>query len=232
MASSHHSPNLMRTKSLCIAHCSHALLSYLPSSDGERRSTEDYDLVFRILTESLIPAAHTLVHDEAFDCKVVSIRLALHVMCLSSKKIGDVIASLIEGWYRGHDRWRGAFESAVRIMVGYFICVFVQPHCCLQVKDDNWQFVITLLRALMEQLPNDLHSPIATKFLPALNEVCHTHCQCFLRLRINLRNSFSTHLRYLSKRSQNFLRSFLKSSQNSSISLYLLARREPRTLRC
>jgi hypothetical protein len=120
----------MRTKSLCIAHCSHALLSFLPSSDGERWSTEDCDLVFRILTESLIPAAHTLVHDEAFDCKVVSIRLALHVLRLSSKKTGDAIASLIEGWYHGHDHWRGAFEAALRTMVGIFlICVFAQLHC-------------------------------------------------------------------------------------------------------
>jgi hypothetical protein len=118
----------MRTKSLCIAHCSHALLSFLPLSDGERQSTDDYDLVFRILTESLIPAARTLVHDEAFDCKVVSIRLALHVLRLSSKKTGDTIASLIEGWYHGHDQWRGAFEAAVRTMVGIFICVFAQLH--------------------------------------------------------------------------------------------------------
>ena len=194
----------MRTKSLCISHCSHALLSYLPSSDGERRSTEDYDLVFHILTESLIPAAHTLVHDEAFDCKAISIRLALHIMCLSSKQTGGVIVSLIEGLYHGHDQWRGAFEGAVRNMVGIFICVFVQLHCFPQVKDDNWQAVITLLRALMELLPNELHSPTATKFLPALNEVCHTHRQCFLRLRINFRNSFLTHLRYLSQRSRNF----------------------------
>ncbi|KAI9438560.1 hypothetical protein H4582DRAFT_2076182 [Lactarius indigo] len=33
IASSHHSSNLMRIKSLCVAHCSHALLSLLPSSD-------------------------------------------------------------------------------------------------------------------------------------------------------------------------------------------------------
>lgn len=119
----------MRTKSICIAHCSHALLSFLLSSDGEQWSTEDYDLVFRILTESLIPAAHTLVHDEAFDCKVVSINLALHVLRLSSKNTGNAIASLIEGWYHGHDQWRGAFEAALRTMVGIFICVFVQLHC-------------------------------------------------------------------------------------------------------
>jgi hypothetical protein len=119
----------MRTKSLCIAHCSHALLSFLPSSDGEQRSTEDCDLVFRILTESLIPTAHTLVHDEAFDCKVVSARLALRVLRLSSKKTGDAIASLIEGWYHGHDQWRGAFEAAIQTMVGIVICVFAKLHC-------------------------------------------------------------------------------------------------------
>ena len=42
-----------------------------------------------------------------------------------------------------------------------------------QVKDDDWQVVVTLLKAVMEQLPNDLRFPAATKFLPALNEVRH-----------------------------------------------------------
>lgn len=149
-----HSPDLMRVKSLCVAHCSQALLSLLPSSDGAQRSTEDYDLVFRILTESLIPAAHTLVQDEAFDCKVVSARLALNVLHLSGKETGDAIVSFIERWYHGHDQWRAAFEASVQTMV----------------KDDNWQTVVTLLAALMEQLPNELRFPTATMFLPALNK--------------------------------------------------------------
>lgn len=119
----------MRTKSLCIAHCSHALLSFLPSSDGAQRSNEDYDIVFRILTESLIPTAHTLIHDEAIDCKVVAVRLALSVLRLYSKKTGDAIASLIEGWYHGHDQWRGAFEAAIQILVGIVICIFAKLHC-------------------------------------------------------------------------------------------------------
>ena len=120
----------MRIKSLCVAHCSHALLSFLPSSEGAQRSTEDHDSVFRILTESLIPTAHALIRDEAFDCKVVSARLALNVLHLPGKKeAGDAIASLIEGWYRGHDQWRAAFEAAIQTMVGLVICVLAKLHC-------------------------------------------------------------------------------------------------------
>ncbi|KAI9457584.1 hypothetical protein BJY52DRAFT_1187192 [Lactarius psammicola] len=152
ITSSHHSPDLMRVKSLCVVHCSRALLNFLSSSDAAQRSTEDHDLVFQILTESLIPTAHTLVHDEAFDCKVVSARLALNALHLSGKETG--ITSLIEGWYRGHAQWRAAFEAALQTLV----------------KDDNWQVVVTLLTALMERLPNELRFPAATKFLPALNE--------------------------------------------------------------
>ncbi|KAH9171401.1 hypothetical protein EDB89DRAFT_2179290 [Lactarius sanguifluus] len=136
IASSHHSPDLMRIKSLCVAHCSHALLSFLPSSDGAQRSTEDYYLVFRILTESLIPTAHTLVHDEVFDCKVVSVRLALNILHLSGKETERLL------------------KAAIQTMV----------------KEDDWQAVATLLTTLMEQLPNELRFPAATKFLPALNE--------------------------------------------------------------
>ncbi len=73
-----------------------------------------------------------------------------------------------------------------------------------QVKDDNWQAVVTLLTALMERLPNELRFPAATKFLPALNEVRHTQGQCFFGLRVNIRNSFSTHLRFLAQHSQSF----------------------------
>ena len=69
-----------------------------------------------------------------------------------------------------------------------------------QVKDDHWQTVVTLLKALMELLPNELRFPAATKFLPALNEVRYTQRQCFLGLRIHLRNSFSTRLRLHSQR--------------------------------
>ncbi|KAH8987795.1 hypothetical protein EDB92DRAFT_2013926 [Lactarius akahatsu] len=152
IVSSHHSPDLMRIKSLCVAHCSHALLSFLPSSDGAQRSLEDHHLVFRTLTESLVPMAHNLVHDEVFDCKVVSARLALNILRLSGKETG--IASLIGEWYHGHDQWRTAFEAAIQTMV----------------KEDDWQTVVTLLTALMERLPNELRLPAATKFLPALNE--------------------------------------------------------------
>jgi len=42
----------------------------------------------------------------------------------------------------------------------------------LQVRENNWETVVTSLLALMEHLPQELHSPAAAKFLPALNEVC------------------------------------------------------------
>jgi hypothetical protein len=43
----------------------------------------------------------------------------------------------------------------------------------MQVKEDNWEAVVAILMASMEQLPNELLSQAAMKFLPALNEVCH-----------------------------------------------------------
>ena len=195
----------MHIESLCIAHCSHALLTFLPSSDGAQRSTEDYDVVFRILTGTLIPTAHTLVHDEAFECKVVSARLALNMLHMPGKETGNAITSLVEGWYHGHDQWRAAFEAAIQTMVSTVLFAYLQSSIMFsQVKDDDWQAVVTILKALMEQLPNELRFPTATKFLPALNEVRHTQRQCFLVLRIHFRNSLSTHLRFLSQHSQNF----------------------------
>jgi hypothetical protein len=41
------------------------------------------------------------------------------------------------------------------------------------VKEDNWMAVVAVLTALMEQLPNELFSQAAMKFLPTLHEVCH-----------------------------------------------------------
>jgi hypothetical protein len=41
------------------------------------------------------------------------------------------------------------------------------------VKEDNWKAVVAVLTALMEQLPNELLSQAAMKFLPTLHEVCH-----------------------------------------------------------
>ncbi|KAH9003355.1 hypothetical protein EDB86DRAFT_3073128 [Lactarius hatsudake] len=125
---------------------------FCPQVMGRDDPLKTITLVFRILTESLVPTAHTLVHDEGFDCKVVSARLALNILRLSGKETG--IASLIGEWYHGHDQWRAAFEAAIQTMV----------------KEDDWQAVVTLLTALMEQLPNELRLPAATKFLPALNE--------------------------------------------------------------
>jgi hypothetical protein len=43
----------------------------------------------------------------------------------------------------------------------------------VQVKEDNWEAVVAILMASVEQLPNELLSQAAMKFLPALNEVCH-----------------------------------------------------------
>ncbi len=113
----HHSPDLQRIKALCVARCSHALLSFLSSCDRAQRSTEDHDLVFRILTESLIPTVHTLDEDEAFDCKVVSARLVLNVLRLSGKEVSDGTASLIERLYHGRNQWREAFEAAIQTIV-------------------------------------------------------------------------------------------------------------------
>jgi hypothetical protein len=45
----------------------------------------------------------------------------------------------------------------------------------LQVRENDWETVVTILLALMEHLPQTSHSPAAAKFLPALNEVC-----CFM----------------------------------------------------
>ncbi|KAH9960690.1 hypothetical protein BC827DRAFT_1268087 [Russula dissimulans] len=151
---SHFSPSLLRIEAQSISQCSHALSKFLLSSDGVRPTAEDSHLVLRILTEWSIPAAHTLVHDGSFDCKVMCARLALSLLSLSIKEIGSIVASFIENWYRDHSQWISAFETAIPIVV----------------RENSWEVVVATLLALMDQLPDELRSPAAAKFLPALNE--------------------------------------------------------------
>jgi hypothetical protein len=54
----------------------------------------------------------------------------------------------------------------------------------LQVRDDNWERVVAILLALMDQLPHELCSAAAVQFLPALNEVCRLNQRsCILVLK-------------------------------------------------
>ena len=127
--SSHYSPSLMRIETRCLAWCTHALLSFLHQTDGPHPSTEDCYLVFKILTEWSIPAAHTLVPDGSLDCKVMSARLALSILCVSGKGIREAISSVIDNWYRDSGQWKAAFEAAIQIVVGTIIFVLLKLHC-------------------------------------------------------------------------------------------------------
>lgn len=49
----------------------------------------------------------------------------------------------------------------------------------LQVRDNNWESVVAILLALMDQLPHELCSAAAVQFLPALNEVCRLNIHTF-----------------------------------------------------
>ena len=93
-----------------------------------RPTAEDSHLVLRILTEWSIPAAHTLVHDGSFDCKVTCASLALSLLSLSRKEISNTVASFIEKWYRDHSQWISAFETAIKIMVGTVIFTHLKLH--------------------------------------------------------------------------------------------------------
>jgi hypothetical protein len=115
--SSHYSTSLRRIETLGITQCSHALISFLLPSDDTSRSVEDFHLVFEILTEWLIPVANTLVHNDSFECKVMSARLALHVLSHSGKETREAVVSLIGGWFRDQDQWKVAFEAAIQVMV-------------------------------------------------------------------------------------------------------------------
>ncbi|SRR6266852_3014931 len=127
--SSHYSPNLTRIETLCVTRCTRALLDFLHPTDSPRPSAEDCYLVFKILTEWSIPAAHTLVPDGSFDCKVMSARLALSILCLSGKGVGEAISSVIENWYRDSGQWKAAYEAAIQIVVGTIIFMLLKLHC-------------------------------------------------------------------------------------------------------
>jgi hypothetical protein len=124
--SSHYSPNLMHIETLCVTQCTRALLNFLHSTDGTYPSAEDCYSVFKIFTEWSIPAAHALVSDGSLDCKVVSARLALGILSLSRKEMGEAICSVVEKWYRDPSQWKAAFEAAVQIVVGNVIFMLLK----------------------------------------------------------------------------------------------------------
>ncbi|SRR6266478_1403708 len=128
-SSSHYSPNLMRIETHSVTQCARALINFLHSTHGPRPSAEDCHFVFKVLTEWSIPAAHALVPDGSFDCKVMSARLALSTLCLSGNEIREAISSVIENWYRNPGQWKAAFESAVQIAVGTIVSMFSKLHC-------------------------------------------------------------------------------------------------------
>jgi hypothetical protein len=108
---------LRRIETLSVTQCSHALISFLLPSDDTGRSVEDFNLVFEILTEWLIPVANALVHNDSFECKVLSARLAVYILSHSGKETREAVVSLIGGWFRDHNQWKVAFEAAIQVMV-------------------------------------------------------------------------------------------------------------------
>lgn len=119
----------MHIKTLCVTRCTRALLNFLHPTDGPHPSAEECYLVFKILTEWSIPAAHALVPDGSFDCKVMSARLALSTLCLPGKGTGEAISSIIENWYRDSGQWKAAFEAAIQIVVRTIIFMLLKLHC-------------------------------------------------------------------------------------------------------
>lgn len=119
----------MHIEPLCVTRCTHALLNFLHPTDGLRPSAEDCHLVFMILTEWSIPAAHTLVPDKSFDCKVMSARVALSILYLSGEGIGEAMGSVIGNWYRDSGQWKAAFEAAIQIVVSTIIFMLLKLHC-------------------------------------------------------------------------------------------------------
>lgn len=119
----------MRIETLCVTRCTRALLDFLHPTNSPRPSAEDCYLVFKILTEWSIPAANALVQDGSFDCKVMSARLALNILCLSGNGVGEAISSVIETWNRDSGHWKAAFESAIQIVVRTIIFMPLKLHC-------------------------------------------------------------------------------------------------------
>ena len=120
---------MRRIETLSVSQSTHALSTFLLSTDGVRPSTEDCHLVFKILTEWSIPAADALTHKDSFDCKVTSSELALSILSISRKEYGEVIGSLVEKWYGNDSQWNLAFGTALQIAVGTVIFTRLKPHC-------------------------------------------------------------------------------------------------------
>jgi hypothetical protein len=119
----------MRIEVLSVTQSTHALSTFLLSTDGVRPSTEDCHLVFKILTEWSIPVADALAHEDSFDCKVTSSRLALSILSVSRKEYGEVICSFIEKWYSDDSQWKSAFGAALQIAVGTVIFTHLKLQC-------------------------------------------------------------------------------------------------------
>jgi hypothetical protein len=132
--SSHFSASLKRIETLCVTRCTRALLDFLHPTDGPHPSVEDCYLVFKILTEWSIPAAHALVPEGSFDCKVMTARLALSILCLSGKGVGETIRSVVENWHRDSGQWKAAFEAAVQIVVSTIVFILLKLHCVFTGK--------------------------------------------------------------------------------------------------
>ena len=134
----------MHIETLSVTQCTHALFNCLRSTDGTQLSAENCYLVFKILTEWSIPAAHALVSDGSSGCKVMSAMLALGILYFSRKETGEPIGSVIEKWYRDSGQWKAAFEAAIRIVVGNVIFMLLKLHCVSagkrkQVGDGNYR---------------------------------------------------------------------------------------------
>jgi hypothetical protein len=119
----------MQIETLCVTQCTRALINFLQSTDGTHTSAEDCYLVFKILTEWSIPAAHALVSAGSSDCKVMSARLALSILSFSRQETGEAIGTVIEKWYRDSGQWKAAFEAAIQIVVSTVISMLLKLHC-------------------------------------------------------------------------------------------------------
>lgn len=120
---------MTRIETLSVSQSTHALSTYLLSTDGVRPSTEDCHLAFEILTGWSIPAADALAHGDSFDCKLTSSRLALSILSVSRKEHGEVICSLVAKWYRDDSQWKSAFGVALQVAVGNVIFTHLKLQC-------------------------------------------------------------------------------------------------------
>jgi len=58
----------------------------------------------------------------------MSARLAVNVLCVSGKEIGEAIVSMVENWYRDPGQWKAAFEAAIQIIVGIVVVILLKLH--------------------------------------------------------------------------------------------------------